>query len=47
VPGSLTDLGQIRRQTVGPPSTFTYQITSESVYCVTLQGQKIAIFGKF
>jgi len=37
----FTNMGQIWQQTVDPWSTLTWQISFESVYCVTFQGQKL------
>jgi len=47
VPIPFTDLGQISQETVDPESTLTRLISFESVSCVTFQGRKTAILGKF
>jgi len=46
-PSPVTNPGKIWQQTIDPQSPLTCHISFESVYCVTFQGQKIAIWGKF
>jgi len=47
VPIPLYNASQILQETADPWSTLTCQISFESVYCVTLQERKTAIWDKF